>query len=148
MLACATFRPGRPHLPPPHTHPDRDELPLDFWSRVRPSPLVATLSLNMVKAARKADGEGRAYDAAAKYGKAARYLEHSSGHYEGDQEMREWTQNLLRECCEHAEATSLGIGPQLAPSSRYLLHQHYGSWNAKAALLGGLKPTAASKQKV
>jgi hypothetical protein len=107
--------------------------------------LVATLAINMVKAARKADAQGRIFDAAVKYAKASRYLEHSSGQYVSDREMREWTHRLICECREHAEGlgTSIAVAHQLAPSSRFLLHQHYGSRNEQAAMQGWLKPTAA-----
>jgi hypothetical protein len=75
------------------SHPDR---PKDFWKRVRPSPLMATLAMNMCTAADKAASRGSAADAAAKYMKAMHYFEPSLRQYADDAEMREWTERQIR----------------------------------------------------
>lgn len=76
--------------------PIRLDFPEDFWLRVRPSPLMATLAVNMCTAADKAHRSGRLQQAEAKYDKAVRYLTPSLTQYTDDLEMLEWTEELLR----------------------------------------------------
>jgi hypothetical protein len=105
---------------------DRLELPSGFWIRVKPSPLVVTLALNMASAAKKAFHSGRFEEAGAKYTKAARYLEQSASLYDDDPEMFMWTQEKLRECRRLAEnlGGSTSAGQELPESSQYLLRLH------------------------
>lgn len=110
MLSVGTSHapsPADAHLPTVHnlamlTFPNQGsimasnrERPIDFWKRVRPSPLMATLALNMCTAADKAASGGRLVDAATKYKKAMLYFEPSLVQYANDTEMREWTENRL-----------------------------------------------------
>jgi hypothetical protein len=71
------------------------ERPNDFWKRVKPSPLMAMLTINMCNAADKALSRGRVVDAAAKYNKAIHYIEPSLRQYADDAEMKEWTEKQL-----------------------------------------------------
>jgi hypothetical protein len=82
------------HLQP--LEPINFDFPEDFWLRVRPSPLMATLAVNMCTAADKAHRSGRLQKAEAKYDKAVCYLTPSLGQYTEDAEMLEWTEELLR----------------------------------------------------
>jgi hypothetical protein len=73
----------------------RLERPKDFWNRVRPSPLMATLAVNMCTAADKAACGGSPDGAIAKYKRAIHYFEPSLRQYAGDTEMREWTERQM-----------------------------------------------------
>jgi hypothetical protein len=75
------------------TSPER---PKDFWERVKPSPLMAMLTINMCTAADNAWSRGRLIDAEVKYTKAIRYLEPILRQYVDDTEMREWTERQLQ----------------------------------------------------
>lgn len=74
------------------SHPER---PKEFWKRVRPSPLMATLAMNMCTAADKAASGGNSVNAVIKYKKAICYFEPSLCQYVDDTEMREWTEKQL-----------------------------------------------------
>ena len=74
--------------------PLRVDLPENFWNRVKPSVLMATLMINMCIAADKAHRSGRFKQANEKYMKAIFYLEPALSQYTHDPEMLEWTEDL------------------------------------------------------
>jgi hypothetical protein len=124
-------------------------MPADFWRRVRPSQLVATLAMNSERAAHAARDGGRPDVAAIKYVKAVQYLQLSLSEYAGDEEMSAWTQTRFRECLAQVYLLGDSAVPaewELLPPPGWLLflHQQLVARQNRVALVNELVMTRKS----